>query len=55
MFETDGPDGPSLVEDEPLSPALLPSVLKIAAEVLEKSEEWCWAVHRENCKRVFGL
>lgn len=53
MFETDGPDGPNLVEDEPLSPALLPEVVQIAAEVLGKSVEWCWAVHRENCRRVF--
>lgn len=55
MFETDGPDGPNLVEDELLSPALLPKVVETAAEVLGKSEEWCWSVHRENCRRVFGL
>lgn len=55
MFETDGPDGPSLSDREPLSPALLPKVVETAAEVLGKSEEWCWSVHRENCGRVFSL
>ena len=55
MFETDGPDGPSLSDEEPLSPALLPKVVETAAEVLGKSEEWCWSVHRANCRRVFGL
>jgi len=55
MFETDGPDGPNLVEDEPLSPALLPKVVETAADVLGTTKEWCWTVHRENCRRVFGL
>jgi TatD DNase family protein len=54
MFETDGPDGPPVSETDLLSPASLPTVVKMGADVLGKSEEWCWSLHRENCQRVFG-
>lgn len=54
MFETDGPEGPSLPHHDMLSPESLPAVVKLGAEVLGKTEDWCWALHRENCQRVFG-
>ena len=55
MFETDGPEGPHPGTSELLSPALLPKVVEIAAEVLGKSRQWCWSAHQENCRRIFEL
>lgn len=55
MFETDGPEGPQIEEEEVLSPASLGHVVRMAAKILDKSTDWCWATHRENCARVFGL
>ncbi|MFA7480937.1 MAG: TatD family hydrolase [Vulcanimicrobiota bacterium] len=55
MFETDGPHGAALGKNGLLSPASLPVVVQIAAEVLGKSVEWCRSVHRENCRRLFAL
>jgi TatD DNase family protein len=54
MFETDGPEGPAVSESGLLSPGSLPDIVALAAGVLGKSVDWCWSLHRENCRRVFG-
>lgn len=55
LFETDGPQGPRVGQEETLSPTSLPHVIGLAAKILDRSEEWCRSVHRENSCRVFGL
>ncbi len=55
MFETDAPWGTSRHFPEGTGPECLPEVLAAASQVLEKSVEWCRALHRDNCERIFGL
>lgn len=54
LFETDGPDGPE-VGPSPLSPCSLPAVIQAASEILDKSPDWCWQVHRDNTRRLFDI
>lgn len=49
LFESDLPGG-----EKKHNPAeALRQVVRLAAKILDKSEEWCWSVQRENCKRLF--
>jgi TatD DNase family protein len=55
LFETDGPHSKGLSAPGVLGPEKLPRVVDLASEILGRSKEWCWSVHRENCHRIFGI
>lgn len=45
MFETDAPSGT----------VALRKVVRAASQLLGKSVEWCWSLHRDNCRRILNL
>lgn len=51
LFESDLPSGNT--SDTPME--CLAEVVRLAAEILDMSEEWCWSLQRENCKKLFGI
>lgn len=53
LFETDGPYGRSLLGAEVTEPSELPEVVSLAAQILGRSAEWCWARHCETWARIF--
>lgn len=55
MFETDAPQSLRQKFAKPWGPHHLSKIVEAASQILEKSVEWCWSCHRENCERVFGL
>lgn len=55
LFETDGPLALQTHFAPPFGPHHLPKIIETASQVLGKSVEWCWSMHRENCRRVLNL
>ena len=55
LFETDGPRTDRAQEPKSKDPASLIEVVKKASEILGRSKEWCWSIHRENTSRIFGI